>query len=72
MELIMIKTKFAKGYDEVLQQAYLFYDGYVVDEASFTAASPIFSISFAADFFADIGAADALPTNEDDLNDHTT
>lgn len=64
----MINTKFHKGFDEVLVQAYLFHDGYVKDEEAFTASSPIFTPSFAADFLSDIKTADLLPTNDDDLN----
>lgn len=67
----MIEKKYSKSFDEVLQQAYLFHDGYLVDEADFAAASPLFGLTFAADFLADIVAADALPTNADDLNDQT-
>ncbi len=67
----MIDKKFSKSFDEVLQQAYLFYDGFLIDEADFTAASPLFAIPFAANFLIDIEAADALPTNEDDLNEQT-
>ena len=67
----MIDKKFSKSFDEVLQQAYLFYDGFLIDEADFTAASPLFAIPFAANFLIDIEAADALPTNEDVLNEQT-
>jgi hypothetical protein len=67
----MIDKKFSKSYDDCLQQAYLFHDGFVADEPDFTAASPVFASPFAADFLSDIVAADNLPTNDDDLNEQT-
>ena len=67
----MITKKFSKSYDEALTQAYLFQSELVVDQAAFTAFSPLFASPFAADFLLDIQAADAIPTNEDDLNNQT-
>ncbi|MCX6156244.1 MAG: hypothetical protein NT007_19000 [Candidatus Kapabacteria bacterium] len=64
----MITKKFSKTYDECLTQAYLFQSELVVDQTLFTAASPAFAAPFAANFLADIEAADAIPTNENDLN----
>jgi hypothetical protein len=67
----MIDKKFSKSFDECLQQAYLFYDGFLIDAADFSVASPLFAPPFASDFLADIEYADDLPTNEDDLNEQT-
>lgn len=67
----MLKTKFNKSFDDVLTQAYLFQSELVADAADFVAYSPIFDAPFPADFLSDIEAADALPTNEDDLNQQT-
>jgi hypothetical protein len=49
----------------------LFQSELDVDQAAFTAFSPIFSPTFTTDFLDDIQAADAIPTNEDDLNNQT-
>ncbi|MCX6153316.1 MAG: hypothetical protein NT007_04065, partial [Candidatus Kapabacteria bacterium] len=54
--------------DEALAQAYLFQSELIVDQTAFTAALPSFAPPFAADFLDDIEAADAIPTNEVDLN----
>jgi len=67
----MIERKFSKSFDECLQQAYLFHDGFLIDETEFSTASPLFAPPFATNFLADIESADAIPTNEDDLNEQT-
>ena len=64
----MITKKFSKTYDEALTQAYLFHSEFVLDLALFTAFSPSFDVAFAADFLDLIEVADAIPTNQDDLN----
>ena len=64
----MITKKFSKTYDEALTQAYLFHSEFVLDLALFTAFSPSFDVEFASDFLDLITAADAIPTNQEDLN----
>lgn len=64
----MIVKKFSKTYDQALTQAYLFHSEFVIDNALFTAFSPIFATLFADDFLNLIEAADAISTNEEDLN----
>lgn len=64
----MLTKKFSKTYDEVLTQAYLFHSEFVLDLALFTAFSPSFNVAFAADFLDLIEVADAIPTNQEDLN----
>ena len=64
----MLTKKFSKTYDEVLTQAYLFHSEFVLDLALFTAFSPTFDADFASDFLDLIEAADAIPTNQEDLN----
>jgi hypothetical protein len=71
MEFFMITKKFSKSYDDALTQAYLFQSELVADQALFTAFSSKYAPTFAADFLADIQAADDIPTNEDDLNSQT-
>ena len=64
----MITKKFSKTFDEALTQAYLFHSEFVLDLALFTAFSPSFDVEFASDFLDLIEAADAVPTNQEDLN----
>jgi len=67
----MLKTKFSKSFNDVLNQAYMFQSELIIDQSVFTTASPSFAPPFATNFLSDIHAADALPTNEDDLNNQT-
>jgi hypothetical protein len=67
----MISKKFNKTFDDCLNQAYMFQAELLVDQTVFTAFSPQFAPPFATNFLNDIHAADALPTNEDDLNNQT-
>jgi len=67
----MIARKFNKSYEDALEQGYFFHNQFLIDKADFVAASPQFADPFAADFLIDIAAADALPTNEDDLAQQT-
>ena len=66
--VFMITKKFSKTYDEALTQAYLFHSEFVIDKALFTAFSPSFDDTFATEFLALITATDAIPTNQEDLN----
>lgn len=63
----MIQRKFSKSFEDALEQAYFFHNQFTIDSADFIAASPQFAAPFAANFLLDIQAADALPTNDDDL-----
>jgi len=67
----MIKTKFKKSFNEALEQGYYFHTQFLIDKADFEAFSPQFIDPFAANFLADLQAADALPTHDDDLGEQT-
>jgi len=67
----MIRQNFSKSFNDVLNQAYMFQAELLVDQTAFTAFSPQFAAPFATNFLNDIHSADALPTNEDDLNNQT-
>ena len=67
----MIRQNFSKSFNDVLNQAYMFQAELLVDQTAFTASSPSFAPPFATNFLSDIHTADALPTNEDDLNTQT-
>lgn len=67
----MVSKKFSKTFDDVLNQSYMFQAELLVDQTAFTAFSPGFAAPYATNFLNDIHAADALPTNEDDLNTQT-
>jgi hypothetical protein len=62
----MAIKKFNKSYDAALEQSYVFHAGFLLDKATFIAASPLFADPFAANFLVDIEAADVLPTIDDD------
>ena len=62
----MTERKFKKSFDEALMQGYVFHGLFLEDLTAFSDFSASFADPFAADFLAEIQAADDFPTIEND------
>jgi hypothetical protein len=60
-----ITRKYSKDDLDMLQQAQVFHDNFVIDKADFIAAFTMFADPFETDFQTDIDAADAIPLDSE-------